>query len=148
MSADSFHHLVEREMCKMKCLYDFDDFVSCVSNKGEALIPDYSETLLFKNGQGKLTKKPLLESVQCIKFIKGETAFYWKPSQDDNEFLSGDFLKKKVPAKILKGVQFENTNHHVEYLEQKKDDTITKLCPLMPNTRVSFWENLLADNNR
>ena len=33
---------------------------------------------------------------------------YWKPSLNDNEFLSGDFLKKKVAAQILKRLQFEN----------------------------------------
>ena len=67
MSVDSFHHLVEKEICKMKFLYDFDDFVSCVSNKGEALILGYSDILLFENcvSQGKFTNKPLLESVQC-----------------------------------------------------------------------------------
>ena len=64
----------------MKYLYNFDDFVSFVSNKGEALILDYSDILLFENGvsQGKFTNKPLLESVQCVKFIKGETALHWK----------------------------------------------------------------------
>ena len=67
MSADSFHHLVEKEICKMKFLYDFDDFVSCVSNKEETLILGYSDILLFENcvSQGKFTNKPLLESVQC-----------------------------------------------------------------------------------
>ena len=52
MSVDSFHHLVEKEMRKMTCLYDFDDFVSCVSNKGEVLTLDYSDILLFENGVG------------------------------------------------------------------------------------------------
>ena len=69
VSANSFHHLVEKEMRKMKCSYDFDDFISCVSNKGKALILDYPNILLFKNGanQGKFTNKPLLESAQCVK---------------------------------------------------------------------------------
>ena len=80
--------------------------------------------------------------------IKGETVLCWKPSLDDNEFLSGDFLKQKVAANLLKGFQFENMKSPCRVPETKKDDTITKLCPLMPNTRVSFWENLPVDNNR
>ena len=32
MSADSFHHLVEKETKKMYNLYDFQDFLKCVSN--------------------------------------------------------------------------------------------------------------------
>ena len=49
MFADSFHHLDEKETCKVKCLHDFDDFVSCFSNKGEVLILDYSHIVLFES---------------------------------------------------------------------------------------------------
>ena len=109
-SANSFHHFLEKEMSKIKCLYDFDDFISCVSNKGKALVLDYSDNLLFENGvcQGKFTNRSLLESIQCVKSIKGETVLCWKPLIDDNELFSEDFLKQKVAANILKGFQFEN----------------------------------------
>ena len=37
MSADSFHNCVENNMrCKNK-LYDFQDYVDCVSNSGKAI---------------------------------------------------------------------------------------------------------------
>ena len=36
-SADSFHHLVEKEAKKMYKLYDFQDFLKCVSNIGRAV---------------------------------------------------------------------------------------------------------------
>ena len=103
-------------------LVDFHDFVSCVINKGEALILNYSDILLFENcvNQGKFTNKPLLESVECVKFIKGETALYWKPSMNDNEFLLGDFLKKKVVVKISKGLRLKNMKSPRGVPETKK----------------------------
>ena len=36
MSADSFHHSVEEEIRSKKRLYDFQDFVDCVNNRGSA----------------------------------------------------------------------------------------------------------------
>ena len=37
MSADSFHHLVEKETKKMYNLYDFQDFLKWVPNVGRAI---------------------------------------------------------------------------------------------------------------
>ena len=37
MSADSFHHLVEKEAKKMYNFYDFQDFLKCVSNVGRTV---------------------------------------------------------------------------------------------------------------
>ena len=37
MSADTYHHLVEKATCKVKNVYDYSDFVSCLEKNGVAL---------------------------------------------------------------------------------------------------------------
>ena len=37
MSADSFHHRVEKEAKRMKNLYDYSDYITCISNVGYAI---------------------------------------------------------------------------------------------------------------
>ena len=64
MSAESFHHYVEEEIRSKKRLYDFQDFVDCVNNRGSADImkpEDFFEDVNEK-GSSKDVICPLLQN--------------------------------------------------------------------------------------
>ena len=85
MSADFFHHLVEKEAKKMYNLYDFQDFLKCISNVGRAVNmnpEDFHkwEKQLSKGKNSKATR-PLLEKVVESQFRSGSTDLFFKESQ-------------------------------------------------------------------
>ena len=67
MSADSFHYLVEKEAKKMYNLYDFQDFLKCVSNVGRAVNINAEDFHKWEKqlSEGKNSKatRPLLQKV-------------------------------------------------------------------------------------
>ena len=105
MSADSFHHQVEKGMNDKKMVFDENDFISIINNTGTAVQMEPNDFIQYENGlsQGKYTNKPLLANVQEVKFIRGSSEIYWKESLDDEEYEHGLFLKKKTDEKVLRG---------------------------------------------
>ena len=149
MSADSFHAQVEKGMRKKKNICDLDDFIKIVDSKGTAVEMTHLDFYLFENGvsSGKCTHRPLLSSVCSCMFKKGSSKMFWKTSFDDQEYQSGEFLKKKVAASLLKGVLVPVQRGPRGISATKKQDIIDKLCPLMPSNRSTFWRNLPIDDN-
>ena len=49
MSADSFHRGVENAMKSMDKVYDFEDFVKCVSEVGEVIVMQPTNFYSFQN---------------------------------------------------------------------------------------------------
>ena len=60
MSADSFHHQVEKAMRAQKNVYDDQDFKACIDKSGVAAPMRASDFILYENGvsQGRYTSKP------------------------------------------------------------------------------------------
>ena len=88
MSADSFHHLVEKESKKQVRLYDFDDYnLACVDRVGSAMKMQTDDFKQWEN-QGKASRntRPLLENVSVAQFRKGEPYLSFKTSHIDIEF--------------------------------------------------------------
>ena len=96
MSADSFHHSVEKEFRKRKNIYDFQDFVDVINTNGEAVIMKHGDCKLFTKdvSEAKYTCKPLLQDVAEIQFRRGSIEMHWKMSHREGEFKLGLFLKK------------------------------------------------------
>ena len=71
---------------------------------------------------------------------------FWKHSQEDLDFESADFLKKKIAAKIQKR-QFPRTRQRPRGVSStKKNDIVVKLAPLMPANRREFWLSLFVND--
>ena len=145
MSADSFHHKVEKEMKRVKNVYDFDDFSKVIGNCGNAINMHHSDFMIFENGvsQGKFTSKPLLDNVKVFQFQSGSSKILWKESHQQKEFYSGETLKKKLATKILKNVDasFETRKENRDIPTIRRDD-ILKKTPLMPANRQTFWKDI------
>ena len=75
MSADNFHHMVEQEMNAMDKVYDFTDFVKCVSIVGESIIMSHTDFYQYESGlsESKLSKstRPYLADVSDVQFRRG-----------------------------------------------------------------------------
>ena len=48
MSADNFHRMGEKEMKAMDKVFDFQDFIKCVNNVGNAVVMSHTEFFLFQ----------------------------------------------------------------------------------------------------
>uniref|UniRef100_UPI00358ECCF5 dynein axonemal heavy chain 8 n=1 Tax=Myxine glutinosa TaxID=7769 RepID=UPI00358ECCF5 len=147
MSADAFHAQIERGMRSKKNIYDFADFVEVVDNSGAASQMGPADFSLWENGMSSagFTDKPVLRTVHVAQFRRGSSKIYWKTSIEDDDFSCGEFLKKKVAEKLLKGQRFPSRNSARGIPSNKKDDILKKLCPLMPPNRCQFWRDI-AEN--
>ena len=149
MSADSYHHLVEKGMNEMKNVYDFQDFVNVLDSNGKSIVLKSSDFFYFPRGVSEKSKftegKPFLDDISIVKFQRGTSKMFWKTSFADLEFKSSEFLQKKMSAKCLKGLFELNPLYPTGapgIESSRKNDIITKLIPLMPENRRSFWQNL------
>ena len=70
MSADSFHHLVEKSIRSKGKLLDFNDFVDCVNDCGIPIEMTGEDFFYFesKKGSGKKISPPLLNQVSEVQF--------------------------------------------------------------------------------
>ena len=145
MSADSVHAGVEREMkrCKDGNVYDFNDFMKVVGNSSKTTVVQMScdqfRRWSGKQSQSKLKKAGVhLDSIVAAQFRKGTTKkFYYKKSHDAADYEELDFVMNKAG---LNTPPSKSANCGVG--GDKKQDIVSKLCPLMPESRQSFWTNL------
>ena len=56
MSADSYHHLVEKGMNAKKNVYDFQDFVNVLNVDGKSIVIESSDFFDFPRGVGEKSK--------------------------------------------------------------------------------------------
>ena len=147
MSADSFHHQVEREALKMKNLYDFADFVQCISKVGKAVEMEAVDFQQWKKqlSESKVSKetRPLLEDVSVLKFCSGSTEMLYKNLHTDENYKSADFLMKKYTEDVKKGaVNPPSVTEYSGVTADRKKGIIRNLLPSIPTTHHSFWNNL------
>ena len=120
MSADSFHHQVEKEATTKGNLYDLEDFLQCVRNSGTCVLMNEGDFLQWRNemleSKTSKTLRPLLNNMVVAHFKRGSTNMHYKSALSMTEY---------------KGVQ----------AEQKKG-IISNLLPLMPENCKAFWLNM------
>ena len=150
MSADSFHHGVEQEMKAQPNgnVYDFDDFCRVIqqSNNGKVhVLVMENQDFLHHVSQCATTRgksRPLLSSIVEVRFSRGSRNILYKTSYTGS-YQTLDFLKKKfhpaMPNRLLRAEPRGIPSG-------KKDDIISKLCPLMPASRRVFWQDLNEDD--
>lgn len=148
MSADSFHHMVEKEMKKAKTVWDFDDFVACVKqcNRGKCQALPISVEHFFHwkdySSKAKLKKaKVYLKDIVTVKFSRGATTFKYKTQHDPTaDHFEVDFL---LPKKIKNCLQLPDKQQSLNGFDRNRKETIIKtLGPIMPPTRLKFWKEL------
>ena len=86
MSADSFHHKVEKAIRQKRRVEDFQDFVDIIDCCGKALVMNFDDFFDFPRGvsQGKYAEgKPKLEDVVVVKFERGSDKMFWKTRHTD-----------------------------------------------------------------
>lgn len=151
MSADNFHHQVEKQMKLKDKVYDFNDFVDCVSTVGEAILMHHSDFKNFEKGlsQGKLAKKttPLLANVKIAQFHKCSTSLYYKEKLTDKDFKEAFFLQQKI-ERAIKNKCKDYTGREVDKgINPEKKNNIKELFDLLPPNRRVFYANLKTNEN-
>ena len=136
MSADSFHHQIEKEVKQMKNVYDSPDFFESVaSRKGLSVTLNEGDFLQRENrvSLSKVTEgKPVLADVECVRFSKGSLKMFWKTSLAQDDFKPASFLKKTSEQKLSRSL-FPNPRINPRGISfSMKKEILLKLVPLMP----------------
>ena len=145
MSADSFHHMVEQEMKRMKQVGDWRDFVQCVSRCGSVVEMKADDFLKFESGlsQGRESRatRPKLENVVVAQFRKGSILMFFKRGYQE-DFQEANFLKKVVQEAISGSsyiVESQSGDRGVN--SAKINNIIANLGSLMKPSRLAFYYN-------
>lgn len=152
MSADSFHHQVEKSMESMHNVYDFNDFQKAVqsANSGKVKVinmkfENFSEWKDYSS-QYKLQKmKPrvYLHDIVMIKAQRGKRILYYTNSFT-SPFKELNFLNSKMLKNIPKASRCAQPRG---IPEEKKKSIISELCSLMPENRRQYWMELPSRND-
>ncbi|XP_050306918.1 uncharacterized protein LOC126743745 [Anthonomus grandis grandis] len=160
MSADSFHHQVEQSMNSYGSslntgaggkIYDFNDFqgaIEQVKMKNVKVLSmelsdfrdwkDHSSLMKIK----KYSPRPYLSDIVKLKFERGSFSL-WYSNEYNSHYTEVNFLT----AKYLKNLTEPNVRSQSQSVtKSRKADIIKKLCPLMPENRRHFWEELPVSN--
>ena len=97
MSADSYHHMVEKAMKDLDNVYDFEDWLSALNKNGQSIVLEGKDCWAVKKGlsAGKHTSAPYIDNIQEAKFSRGSSKLFWKNSMEHLDYSSGEFLQKK-----------------------------------------------------
>lgn len=146
MSADSFHHQVEKSLNKMGKVYDFNDFSSAVSNANSGFVdikimevgdfrnwPDHCSTYKIS----KMNPRPYLSKMSVVKVVRGKQTISYQTGFSEPE-IELDFLSAKAKKN---GIALPIARISPRGIPQeKKEDILAKLGSLMPASRKLFWE--------
>ncbi|KAK2702927.1 hypothetical protein QYM36_018494 [Artemia franciscana] len=140
-SVDGVHGNIETKMRKKGKVYDFPDFVECVSTSRKDVtaleLCEFRQWVTQKRAMNKKCVLPKLLSIVEAKFEKGSRLLYYR-TDFDKDMESCDFLQPKFDSKRLPEVNRVPRG----ILKEKKDAIVKKLCPMMPRNRQTFWKSL------
>lgn len=156
MSADSFHHQVEKELKNAKKVYNYDDFVACVKranahNPPQVVDMNYSD--FFKHGMtvsnyqlNKITPRPYIAEMKKIRFERGSFDFHFAYELDSDYKSINLFNKKQLQElksnkfDILSKMKYRTEPIGIE--KEKKDSIVKNLVPLMPALKGEYWSEI------
>lgn len=151
MSADSFHHLVEKNMHKKGKIYDFKDFVEAVAGaktgKVQVKAMEVSDFLDFKAhvSQKKMKdsegNRVYLKDIVEVMVKRGQSCLFYKTDYDETNYKTLNCMKSKnippaIRRSIPKGIE-----------SKRKQNLLKQLSALMPENRLSFWQDLPVSND-
>lgn len=149
MSADSFHHQVEKSLKQKKKVLDFDDYKNCVqtSNNGrttciEMSVNDFLDVkdVSSRFKLNKTVPKPYLSNFCEVDFVRGRNKLYYKTKFNNVStelcFLTTKALKDGVPRPTTRGNP-RGIN------KTRKQNLLQKLEAMsLPKNRLKFWDEL------
>lgn len=148
MSADSFHHQVEKSLKQAGKVLDFDDFKFCVKKSNNSRVEviemnlhnfydfkDYSSR--FK--MNKINPKPYLANFVEVDFRRGSKNLSYRTKFTGElielNFMVAKHLKETLPKPTVrlvpKGID-----------KDRKSKLLQKLPDIVPPNRLQFWQNL------
>ena len=152
MSADSVHAGVERELKKQPegNVLDFEDFMEVVrksNNKKMKVVELQNEDIKAWKPQTsplklKSPSRPVLKLIAAVKFTRGTQDILFKLSYSEKSFQRFNYLKQKCDLSLPSCLRSSARGVCIS----KKEAIIQTLCPLMPENRRVFWNNLPESN--
>ncbi|CAH1099867.1 unnamed protein product [Psylliodes chrysocephalus] len=153
MSADAFHHQVEKSLRKMKKVYDFPEFKQAVqqANSGRVTVlemelrdfydwQDFSSTYKLKKAN---STRPYIHDMVQVTAHRGSMSLLYK-----NNFSGSDLTLDFLNAKITKtGIPVPPIREKPRGItEERRNIIISKLLEadnaIMPKNRLHFWKEL------
>lgn len=161
MSADSFHHAVEKSMQEAKKVFTFDDFKRCVEkaskkpNDTVALQHSdfFTPTVTASAYQiSKLKPRPYIQNIKRVVLKRG--SYHMKYSNNvDGTLLSTIFFTckqlKMVQRKdfdLLQTLKFSSEPRGIDI--EQKENICKHLVPLMPPDKAVYWKQLPVATNK
>ena len=148
MSADNFHRGVQNDMKSMDKVYDFEDFVKCISEVGEVSVMQPTNFYSFQNGlsesQASKKSRPLLADIYTVEFHQGSLDMFFKQKRV-KEFKTAQFLKAKSKQGIKDMPKQQQENRGIT--SKKKKAILSNLSSLMPVNCRPFFERLPINEN-
>ncbi|CAG9773557.1 unnamed protein product [Ceutorhynchus assimilis] len=154
MSADSFHHQVEKSLKQMKKVYDFGDYKDAVqkANSSKVKLIEMKINNFFnwedKSYQYKLSKinpRPYLSDMVQVNFENGKQSLSYKCKFDQQEATILNFLVAKHQKNGLEKPKCKTVCRGIS--QARKDTLINRLRGIIPITRINFWKNLPVSEN-
>lgn len=152
MSADEFHHQVEHALKKKKKVYDFDDFADAVAttNNRKTVVKKMAVTDFCKIADDTSTARiqqssprAYLRDMSEILFKKGSLCLFYK-TDFTADYIQLEYLKKTIAKKGFT-VHVQKTEAR-GITDERKNNIIQRLGPLMPANRMLFWQSLATNN--
>lgn len=157
MAADSFHHLVEKELRRRERVFDFQDFHEVVQNCSKTVKPivksmefkDFKKwpTLSSRYQNLKLNKnKVLLKDVKEVTVKRGSKNLFYKLSLNGAEETLF-FLPKKFSKPDVQLAAPPSAEADVGISIERKEKILRNLLKLMPAHKKGFWIDLATSES-
>lgn len=148
MSADSFHHQVEKSLKQTGKVLDFDDFKLCVKKSNSSKVEVFEMNLndffdfadfssRFK--MNKIIPKPYLTNFVEVQFKRGSKNLFYK-TKFSGELIELNFLLAKPLKNDLPKPSPRLAPKGIE--KERKAKLLQKLQDIVPSNRMQFWHNL------
>lgn len=153
MSADSFHHQVEKSLRKVKKVYDFTEFKHAVqqANSGKVDIlemelrdfyhwKDFSSAHKINRNH---SERPYIYDMVQVQAQRGSMSLLYK-----KDFHGSQLPLNFLTAKVMKsGIPFPKSKENPRGITtERRDNIISKLLEsensIMPKNRLHFWKEI------
>ena len=130
-------------------MYDFQEFIDCVNDKGTAILMQPEDFIDFKNekGNSKDVHSPWIANISEVQFRRNETKIFWKSSFTDEDYQESEFLKLKFRKQCKNRLPCPRKGRARGINAAKKEQIVKKLLPLIDQNRVGFWLDMPCDSN-
>lgn len=148
MSADSFHHQVEKSLKQTGKVLDFEDFKLCVkksnNSRVEVIVMNLNNFYDFKDfssrfKMNKITPKPYLANFVEVHFRRGSKHLYYK-TKFGGELVELNFLLAKHLKEALPKATVRKAPKGID--KDRKTKLLQKLPDIVPLNRLQFWQDL------